>query len=110
IWPPLWFFLKLFCLLFMFVWFRATLPRVRYDQLMDLGWKVMIPIALGWLLLLGALRLARDGGLQLLDDDLANVLLVVGIAAVIILVASALLLSAIHSAKDDREASVEAYD
>ena len=60
IWGPIWFVTKLFCFLFMFVWLRATLPRFRYDQLMDLGWKVMIPLALGWMLLLATLNIAND--------------------------------------------------
>ena len=46
-----WFLLKMFVFLYVYVWLRATLPRLRYDQLMDLGWKVMIPVALGWFLL-----------------------------------------------------------
>ncbi len=55
-----WFFIKLMAFLFTFVWFRATLPRFRYDQLMDLGWKVLIPISLAWFLLLAGLRLGDD--------------------------------------------------
>ncbi len=44
----IWFLLKIFLCLFVFVWVRATLPRIRYDQLMSLGWKVFLPISLVW--------------------------------------------------------------
>ncbi len=44
--PPLWFVLKVYLFMFIFIWIRATLPRYRYDQLMDLGWKLLIPVAL----------------------------------------------------------------
>jgi NADH-quinone oxidoreductase subunit H len=42
---PLWFLLKVFVLLFIFIWMRTTLPRLRYDQLMRFGWKILLPVA-----------------------------------------------------------------
>ncbi|HVE94273.1 MAG TPA: NADH-quinone oxidoreductase subunit NuoH [Acidimicrobiales bacterium] len=65
LWPIIWFTAKIFLFLSMYVWFRATLPRLRYDQLMDLGWKLLIPLALFWLLVIAAVRL--DSGYALLS-------------------------------------------
>ena len=49
-----WLFAKLFFVLLMFIWFRATFPRYRYDQIMRLGWKVFIPITIFWIAVVGA--------------------------------------------------------
>ncbi len=74
-----WFFLKLLVFLYVYVWFRATLPRLRYDQLMDLGWKVLIPVALGWFILLALLRVGGDHGWTRLHKT------VVGVIALLVL-------------------------
>lgn len=55
---PIWFGIKILFILFLFIWVRAALPRYRYDQLMSLGWKVFLPLSLGWLLFIGSLLLA----------------------------------------------------
>ncbi len=58
--PVFWFMLKLLVLLYCTVWLRATLPRLRYDQLMDLGWKYMIEIAFLWIMVSGLVVIARE--------------------------------------------------
>jgi len=52
-WPMFWLLLKIFLLVSLFLWFRATFPRYRYDQIMRLGWKVFIPLTLVWIVVVG---------------------------------------------------------
>jgi NADH-quinone oxidoreductase subunit H len=61
-WPVLWFLVKLWMFIFFFIWLRGSLPRVRYDQLMKLGWKVLMPFSLGWILLVATIRAFRNEG------------------------------------------------
>ncbi len=62
-WVPgiIWLLAKTAAFLFFFLWFRATFPRYRYDQIMRLGWKIFIPITIVWLLVVGGLVLAEVG-------------------------------------------------
>ena len=55
-WPMLWFFGKVVAALFLFIWLRGTLPRFRYDQFMRFGWKVLVPVALLWIVVVATMR------------------------------------------------------
>lgn len=59
-WPVLWFFGKVLFFIFIFIWLRGSLPRLRYDQFMAFGWKRLIPVALVWIVAVAAMRLASQ--------------------------------------------------
>jgi NADH-quinone oxidoreductase subunit H len=81
-WPFLWFLGKVMFFIFIFIWLRGTLPRMRYDQFMDFGWKRLIPIALGWVVAVGVVRVMTLEG----NVDRRYLFAAAGIVAVLIAV------------------------
>ncbi len=63
-WPMLWFTAKVWGFLFVFIWLRGTLPRLRYDQFMNLGWKLLIPVSLAWVMFVATLRALQNEGIH----------------------------------------------
>jgi NADH-quinone oxidoreductase subunit H len=80
--PLIWFMIKLAIFEFLFIWLRGSLPRVRYDQLMSLGWKVLIPVSIVWLLLIATVRAWR------LDSHSSAIYVVGGVILAIIVIAA----------------------
>ncbi|MFL6128012.1 MAG: NADH-quinone oxidoreductase subunit NuoH [Mycobacteriales bacterium] len=77
-WPVLWFSIKVIGGIFWFVWLRGTLPRLRYDQFMRFGWKVLVPAGLAWILMIGTFSVLRSEG-----RSTAQLLLIVAVVAVL---------------------------
>ncbi|MBX6767970.1 MAG: NADH-quinone oxidoreductase subunit H, partial [Actinomadura rubrobrunea] len=84
-WPVLWFLVKVWAFIFFFIWLRGTLPRVRYDQLMKLGWKVLMPFSLGWILLVATIQAFKNEGYEV-----RQIMLIVAIVAAVVLAATVL--------------------
>ncbi|MEE6176181.1 NADH-quinone oxidoreductase subunit NuoH [Mycobacterium sp. 050134] len=84
-WPVLWFTAKMWTFLFVYFWLRASLPRLRYDQFMALGWKLLIPASLVWVLIAAVIRTLRNQGYQHWTPVLVVSSLVVTVALVVLL-------------------------
>ena len=85
-WPILWFFGKTLIFLFVYIWLRGTLPRLRYDQFMRLGWKVLVPVNLVWIVAVTAIVAIRTEGFstgQIILFSVLAVLLLMGMAALL---------------------------
>jgi NADH-quinone oxidoreductase subunit H len=80
-WPFLWFMGKVLFFIFIFIWLRGSLPRLRYDQFMAFGWKRLIPISLAWIIAVATVRaITLDGGV-----DRRYLLIAIGVVAVLML-------------------------
>jgi NADH-quinone oxidoreductase subunit H len=79
--PVVWFLGKVMLFIFVFIWLRGTLPRMRYDQFMKLGWKVLIPVSLVWTMGVAVVRLIRSDS----DLDQQTLMIVAGAAIAVLL-------------------------
>ena len=79
--PVIWFFGKVLFFIFVFIWLRGSLPRLRYDQFMAFGWKVLIPVSLAWTVLVATMRYVSNNH----DVGVQQVLVFGGVAIVVVL-------------------------
>ena len=104
-WPVLWFFGKLLMFIFMFIWLRGSLPRLRYDQFMHFGWKVLIPVSIGWTVLVAAIRAFSNAGM--LPDRNLMLMLTAGLA---VLALGSMLLPGKKESASAQESTEEPFD
>jgi len=98
-WPLIWFFGKVLGFIFVFIWLRGSLPRLRYDQFMAFGWKRLIPISLVWIVAVATIRaVTLNGGI-----DRTQLMVVIGVMAVVFLI-----LFMIPERRGDRDEADEA--
>ncbi len=88
-WPMLWWLAKVQIFIFIFIWLRGTLPRLRYDQFMKFGWKILIPVSIVWILIVATARVLRND----VQFTSTQILLVGAITIVVLLAGSWLLQS-----------------
>ena len=79
-----WFFLKVNLFFFVFMWLRASLPRLRYDQFMKFGWKVLIPVSLLWIMIVASLRVVQQEGVS----RTVSIAVIMGIVLIVIAISS----------------------
>ncbi len=98
--PMIWFFLKVLGFLFFYIWLRGTLPRLRYDQFMRFGWRVLIPVAIVWIMIVATFRTIFD-----VVDDRTPWFIGAGIVIGVVLLG--LLIDPGGRARREREEAVE---
>jgi NADH-quinone oxidoreductase subunit H len=86
-WPALWFLGKTVLFLFFFIWLRATLPRLRYDQFMSLGWKFLVPLSLVWIVAVSTIRALRNN-----DTVTSQQFLIIGAVVLAVLLVATFLI------------------
>jgi NADH-quinone oxidoreductase subunit H len=100
-WPVLWFLAKFVLVILFFYWVRSAVPRIRYDQLMALGWKILIPVSLAWILFVATIRGLRNEGAS------TTVTIIAGVVLVVIMLA---ILLAFDAARERRAKAEQAQD
>ncbi|HSE09499.1 MAG TPA: NADH-quinone oxidoreductase subunit NuoH [Nocardioidaceae bacterium] len=103
-WPVLWFLGKVLMFIFLFIWLRGTLPRLRYDQFMRFGWKRLIPVSLAWIFAVATIRwMSLDGGID------RNYLLI-ALAALAVVFAALFFVGGGEEKAEESPATAEEFD